>query len=172
MKESIEQAVQEKYASVAVSGLSGDHGGVQAVAEAFGYTPEQLQSIPAEANMGLSCGNPTAFASLKPGEVILVENLRFHIEEEGKIKDGKTGASIKADSAKVDQFRASLTRLGDVYVNDAFGTAHRAHSSMVGGSEPGRRCQPTLTPPPVSRTASSALRITLMSSCSSWSPSP
>jgi SAM-dependent methyltransferase len=41
------------------------------VAEAFGYTPEQLASIPAEANMGLSCGNPTAFASLKPGETVV-----------------------------------------------------------------------------------------------------
>ena len=41
------------------------------MAEAFGYTPEQLASIPAEANMGLSCGNPTAFASLKPGETVV-----------------------------------------------------------------------------------------------------
>ena len=41
------------------------------MAEAFGYSPEQLASIPAEANMGLSCGNPTAFASLKPGEVVV-----------------------------------------------------------------------------------------------------
>jgi SAM-dependent methyltransferase len=50
--------------------LSGDHQGVKAVAEAFGYTPEQLASIPAEANLGLSCGNPTAFASLRPGETV------------------------------------------------------------------------------------------------------
>lgn len=41
------------------------------MAEAFGYTSEQLASIPAEANMGLSCGNPTAFASLKPGETVV-----------------------------------------------------------------------------------------------------
>ena len=41
------------------------------MAEAFGYSPEQLASIPAEANMGLSCGNPTAFAGLKPGEVVV-----------------------------------------------------------------------------------------------------
>src|ERR1700677_921691 len=73
-----------------------------------------------------------ACASLKPGHVVLLENLRFHIEEEGKIKNDKTGESIKADPVKVEEFRASLTRLGDVYVNDAFGTAHRAHSSMVG----------------------------------------
>ena len=44
---------------------------MRAVAEAFGYTPEELASIPAEANMGLSCGNPTAFASLKPGEIVV-----------------------------------------------------------------------------------------------------
>lgn len=71
MAESIEQVVQSKYASVAKSGLSSGHEGVKAVAEAFGYTPEQLASIPAEANMGLSCGNPTAFASLKPGETVV-----------------------------------------------------------------------------------------------------
>lgn len=67
----VEQAVQSKYASLAKSGLSTGHAGVRAVAEAFGYTPEQLASIPAEANMGVSCGNPTAFASLKPGETVV-----------------------------------------------------------------------------------------------------
>jgi ubiquinone/menaquinone biosynthesis C-methylase UbiE len=69
--ESITRTVQSKYASVAKSGLSTGHPGVRAVAEAFGYAPEQLASIPAEANMGLSCGNPTAFASLKPGETVV-----------------------------------------------------------------------------------------------------
>ncbi len=77
----------------------------------------------------------SACAALKPGEVVLLENLRFHIEEEGKVKiknaDG-TETKLKADPAKEAAFRASLTKLGDVYVNDAFGTAHRAHSSMVG----------------------------------------
>ena len=71
MSDSIKQAVQSKYASVAKSGLSTGHAGVKAVAEAFGYTAEQLASIPAEANMGLSCGNPTAFASIKPGETVV-----------------------------------------------------------------------------------------------------
>src|SRR6187200_1063184 len=68
---SVEQVVREKYASVATSGLSTNHDGVRAVAEAFGYSADELTSIPAEANMGLSCGNPTAFASLKPGEVVV-----------------------------------------------------------------------------------------------------
>ncbi len=44
---------------------------MKAVAEAFGYTADELASIPAEANMGLSCGNPTATANLRPGEVIV-----------------------------------------------------------------------------------------------------
>jgi len=70
-------------------------------------------------------------ASLKPGEVVLLENVRFHIEEEGKAKDAE-GNSVKADPAKVAAFRASLSKLGDVYVNDAFGTSHRAHSSVTG----------------------------------------
>jgi phosphoglycerate kinase len=71
-------------------------------------------------------------SALKPGEITLLENLRFHIEEEGAIKNEKTGEKTKADPAKVAEFRCSLTKLGDVYINDAFGTAHRAHSSMVG----------------------------------------
>ncbi len=68
---SVEQVVQSKYGDVAKAGLSSDHAGVKAVAEVFGYTGDELASIPAEANMGLSCGNPTAFASLKPGEVVV-----------------------------------------------------------------------------------------------------
>ncbi len=73
----------------------------------------------------------SACAALEPGKVVLLENLRFHIEEEGKAKSDD-GSSVKADPDKVAAFRASLTKLGDIYVNDAFGTAHRAHSSMVG----------------------------------------
>ncbi|MBN2370521.1 MAG: phosphoglycerate kinase [Vicinamibacteria bacterium] len=72
-----------------------------------------------------------ACAALKPGELILLENLRFHIEEEGSAKQAD-GAKIKANADAVKTFRASLSKLGDIYVNDAFGTAHRAHSSIVG----------------------------------------
>jgi len=72
-----------------------------------------------------------ACTKLKAGDVVLLENLRFHIEEEGKVKR-EDGTKESADPEKVAAFRASLTKLGDVYVNDAFGTAHRAHSSVVG----------------------------------------
>lgn len=72
-----------------------------------------------------------ACADPAPGTVILLENLRFHIEEEGKGVD-KDGNKVKADAGKIKEFRQSLAKLGDLYVNDAFGTAHRAHSSMLG----------------------------------------
>ncbi len=71
MADRIAETVQSKYAAVAGSGLSSRQQGVREVAEAFGYSAKDLASIPAEANMGLSCGNPTAFASLKPGEVVV-----------------------------------------------------------------------------------------------------
>jgi arsenite methyltransferase len=64
-------SVKARYGAVAESGLSSEHAGVRAVAEAFGYSAEELTSIPANANMGLSCGNPTATAHLKPGEVVV-----------------------------------------------------------------------------------------------------
>jgi len=72
-----------------------------------------------------------ACADPKVGSVILLENLRFHVEEEGSGAD-KDGKKVKAKEEDVQKFRESLTKLGDVFVNDAFGTAHRAHSSMVG----------------------------------------
>lgn len=71
MADEIKEVVKSKYGAIATSGLSSDHSGVRAVAEAFGYSPEELASIPAEANMGLSCGNPTATANLKKGEVVV-----------------------------------------------------------------------------------------------------
>ncbi|XP_072478703.1 phosphoglycerate kinase 1-like [Notamacropus eugenii] len=76
-----------------------------------------------------ACANPPN------GSIILLENLRFHVEEEGKGKDD-SGNKIKAEPAKMEAFQASLSKLGHVYVNDAFETAHRAHSSTVGVNLP------------------------------------
>src|SRR2546425_2032359 len=71
MPATIKDAIKSKYGDVAVSGLSSKHAGVRAVAQAFGYSEGDLASIPAEANMGLSCGNPTAFASVREGETVV-----------------------------------------------------------------------------------------------------
>eukprot|EP00834_Sanchytrium_tribonematis_P002178 NODE_62_length_26495_cov_0.832853.p10 type:complete len:340 gc:universal NODE_62_length_26495_cov_0.832853:8696-7677(-) len=68
-------------------------------------------------------------------KIVLLENLRFYAEEEGSFVDD-SGKKQKADKSKVEQFRSSLSKLADIYVNDAFGTAHRAHSSMVGVNLP------------------------------------
>ncbi|KAH8378021.1 hypothetical protein KR093_008500, partial [Drosophila rubida] len=64
------------------------------------------------------------------GAVMLLENLRFHAEETGSIKKGKE--KVKVEEEKLKDFRCKLSKLADIYVNDAFGTAHRAHSSMLG----------------------------------------
>jgi arsenite methyltransferase len=71
MSEEILDSVRSKYGAVAESTLSSKDPGAKAVAEAFGYSAEELTSIPAEANMGLSCGDPTATAHLRPGEVVV-----------------------------------------------------------------------------------------------------
>lgn len=68
---SLEQAIRSQYAAAAASGLSSSHAGARAVAAAFGYSPDELNAIPAEANLGLSCGNPTALAHLNPGETVV-----------------------------------------------------------------------------------------------------
>jgi hypothetical protein len=64
MAEGILDSVRLKYGSVAESSLSNDHAGVKAIAEVFGYSAEEPTSIPAKANMGLSCGNSTATARI------------------------------------------------------------------------------------------------------------
>jgi phosphoglycerate kinase len=64
----------------------------------------------------LGVGTRDAVARLKPGQLLMLENLRFHPQEE----------------ANDDEYAKTLASYGDVYVNDAFGTAHRAHASTVG----------------------------------------
>lgn len=66
---------------------------------------------------------------MKDGEVILLENVRFHKEEELL---NKYSAQDDETKAAIDKFVKDLASLGDVYVNDAFGTAHRAHASTEG----------------------------------------
>ena len=77
-------------------------------------------------------------AALKPGEVLLLENLRFYAEEEGKprgLAEDATDEEKKAAKAAVKEsqkaFVAKLASYADCYINDAFGTAHRAHASTA-----------------------------------------
>ena len=79
-----------------------------------------------------------AVADLKPGEVLVLENLRFYAEEEGKPRglaedatDEEKATAKKAVKASQKEFTKELASLADVYVNDAFGTAHRAHASTA-----------------------------------------
>jgi phosphoglycerate kinase len=75
--------------------------------------------------------------NLKPGEILLLENLRFYLEEEGKPKlpenvtDEEKKAAKDAMKKKQKEFTAKLASYADCYVNDAFGTAHRAHASTA-----------------------------------------
>ena len=68
---SITEMVREQYGAVARSGLSNDSEAVKSVAAAFGYSADELASLPSEANLGLSCGNPVAVAALRAGEVVV-----------------------------------------------------------------------------------------------------
>ena len=71
MKDNLQGIILSKYGDIAKSALSSDDPGVQTIAKAFGYSEEELRRIPAAANMGLSCGNPTATAALRLGEVVV-----------------------------------------------------------------------------------------------------
>jgi SAM-dependent methyltransferase len=71
MASDIKTAVSEQYGEIARQGVGGTDARARNVAQAFGYSDAELASIPAEANMGLSCGNPTATANLRPGETVV-----------------------------------------------------------------------------------------------------
>ncbi len=83
------------------------------------------------------CANASELAAaLKPGEVLLLENLRFHPEEEGKPvgidkEDPAYETAKKEMKEKQKEFAKTLASYADVYVNDAFGTAHRRHASTA-----------------------------------------
>jgi phosphoglycerate kinase len=75
-------------------------------------------------------------AAMKPGEVLVLENLRFYAEEEGKprgVEKGEEGYddAKKAVKASQKEFTKTLAGYGEYYINDAFGTAHRAHASTA-----------------------------------------
>jgi len=97
-----------------------------------GQVVDKLRLDPVAERLGELLGRPVrkldqvvgpeveeACSALRPGEVVLLENLRFH----------------PGETANDPEFASALARLGDLYVNDAFGAAHRAHASVVGVAE-------------------------------------
>jgi arsenite methyltransferase len=121
MEMEIVESVKAKYGAVAQSNLSNDDAGVSAVAQAFGYSAEELTSIPADANMGLSCGNPTATAHLKPGEVVVDlgsgGGLDVFLASQ---KVGPTGRAIGIDMTPAMIERARLNAQKGGYTNVEF----------------------------------------------------
>jgi SAM-dependent methyltransferase len=115
MSNAIADEVRSKYAAVARSSLSNDHAGVRGVAEAFGYSADELADLPAEANMGLSCGNPTATANLKPGEVVVDLGCGGGIDVLLAAKKvGPNGKAIGIDMTPemIDRARANAAKTG------------------------------------------------------------
>ncbi len=115
MSEEILELVRSQYAAAAVSGLSGGHAGVRAIAEAFGYTAEELAAVPDDANLGLSCGNPTAFARLRPGETVVDLGCGGGLDvllAAGKVGPGGKAIGIDMTSEMIERARRNAARLG------------------------------------------------------------
>lgn len=85
--------------------------------------------------------------STTDGGIVLLENLRFHAEEEGSSKDAE-GKKVKADKAKVDEFRKGLTALGDIYISAFFIASFDQQDSRNTNVK-----QTTLSEPPTALTA-------------------
>jgi len=120
MKEILD-SIRSKYGAVAETTLSSNDSGVKAVAEAFGYSAEELRSIPAESNMGLSCGNPTATARLRLGEVVvdLGSGGGLDVFLAAKMV-GPEGRAIGIDMTKAMIERARANAVAGEYTNVEF----------------------------------------------------
>ena len=102
--------------------------------------PHVSELLGVDVKFAPDCANEEAAkmaAALQPGEALLLENLRFYEEEEGKPRLSETATDDEKASAKKvtkenqKKFTATLASYADCYVNDAFGTAHRAHASTA-----------------------------------------
>jgi len=133
--DSIKYALEKNAKSIVVCSHLGRPDGNKNLKFTLAPVAEELQKLlKHDVTFLPDCVGPdteAACADPAPGSVFLLENLRFHVEEEGKGVD-TSGNKVKADPTKITAFRSSLRKLADIYVNDAFGTAHRAHSSMMG----------------------------------------
>jgi SAM-dependent methyltransferase len=115
----IEEVVRSRYGTIAISNLSSKDDGVHAVAEAFGYSASELAAIPAEANMGLSCGNPTATANLREGEVVV--DLGSGGGLDVFLAAAKVGAAGKAIGIDMTPEMIELARRNAAKANDGRG---------------------------------------------------
>lgn len=98
---------------------------------------ELKQKLKTRVHFADDCVSEEALAQsreIRNGEVLLLENLRFHSEEERTYKDPETGQKQPVSQERVHLFCNKLSEMGDFFVNDAFGTSHRMHSSIVGTS--------------------------------------
>ena len=112
-----------------------------------GITPDTSMKIVAD-YLGKMLGKPITFvadcakadaevAAMKDGDIVMLENTRYHKEEQAKCKqkDGEAEADFKARKAALKEQQKELAKklasYGDIYCNDAFGTAHRAHASTA-----------------------------------------
>ena len=94
------------------------------------------KALGTEVEFAADAADATAAEALKPGQVLLLENLRFHPEEEGKPvgidkEDPAYDAAKKEMKERQKEFAKKLASYADVYINDAFGTAHRRHASTA-----------------------------------------
>jgi phosphoglycerate kinase len=104
----------------------------------LGHVSKLLETEVLFADDCVGTGTAAQIAALKPGQALLLENLRFYAEEEGKPRgladdasDEEKKAAKKAVQASQKEFTRKLASYADAYVNDAFGTAHRAHASTA-----------------------------------------
>ncbi len=135
MAEQVQDAIRVKYGAVAESSLSSRDAGVHAVAEAFGYSADELRSIPAEANMGLSCGNPTATAHLRPGETVVDLGSGGGLDVFlASAQVGPTGRAIGIDMTASMVERARALALAGDYRNVEFHLAAIDHLPLPDAS--------------------------------------
>ncbi len=114
-QQKILDSVRDQYAAVARSSLSNDSAAIRSVAAAFGYSPEDLASLPSQSNMGLSCGNPVAVAGLREGEVVVDLGCGGGLDVILASKRiGPAGKAIGIDMTQdmIDRAKASAAKVG------------------------------------------------------------
>lgn len=133
----LKKVLADGGAVIMMSHMGKPKGKVNAKLSLSQIVPNVSEHLGVEVKFAADCGNAEAeAAALKPGEALLLENLRFYPEEEGKPVGVEKGTP-EFDAAKKEMkgrqidFAKKLASYADVYVNDAFGTAHRKHASTA-----------------------------------------